>query len=391
MVQTKTLPRRWQILLAYLGSAAVVMVFLAVLVRINDYDKISSPFAERVMFPAFSDQLNDAARISISSVDESFNLIRQPDGHWVIDIKDDFWADTNYIRQLLLAIRDLKLVEEKSALAEAHSAIGLVSPADKGRAIRLTVYSALNDEPLSDVLIGDRQGRDGRENAFYVRRPLDNQTYLAEGRLELKKNAQDWMDLSVVEIDRTDVKTVRMAPSGTPSYQISRAEAAQPFVLSPIPEGREIKSQYALNSVAYSLVTMNVEDVRNDIPKEVKRLGRFEYELFNGIRIGGDVVSIEGRDWVKFSLLAEGHLDEDDPDFAAAQAVLNRFKARTQGYVFAIPQFKRDQFTRTLEDSLAPIEEAETEPMIEPDALLLDDPEIDLDLEGEELILPDNL
>jgi len=378
------LPQRWQKLLLVLGSAAVVSLFLAIIVRVNDYEQTLSAFDTRPMFPDLGENLDRIGKITIQSPDEEFDIVRGADGYWRLPSKADFWADTDYVRQLLLAFKDLELREQKSSLPDNHSRIGLVAPGEGGGGLRYTFASGDDGPVLADAIIGDRRTRAGSADLFYVRYPDEAQAYLAQGRIVIKKRDEEWLDLSIIEIDRSDVETVTIAPVDSASYSVARDDPDGDFSLAPVPDGRTVKSQYALNSVAYSLVTMNVEDVRKEVPPGGPMIGRFEYELFNGIRIAGEVFEGEEKYWVRFVLVSESRLEPGDPGIEAANAIVSRFKERAAGRVFGIPQFKKDQFTRALEELLEPEETGDT------DAGTTGEADIDLGLENEALEMPDN-
>lgn len=387
------LPQRWQKLLLGLGSAAILSLLLAVIVQLNDYERTVYTFKEREMFPDLGERLDQISKVIVQTADEKFEIVKHEDGSWRLPTKQGFWADTDYVRQLLLAMRDMTLTDEKTALPNSHSVIGLVDPASGGVGARLVLAGASSKEPLADAIFGNNHSRVGNESVYYVRYANDPQTYLASGRLALKKSAQDWLDLSVVEINRVQVKSVAMAPVGSDPYTLDRPAPEGEFALSPMPEGREVKSQYALNSVAFSLVTMNIEDVARALPDGAEALGAFTYTLYSGVQIRGEVYGSGSADsdseeagdshWVRFELLSDSQLAADDPKAGEAQAVVSRFKERAEGWVFAVPQFKVDQFTKPKDDLLADESDNST---AEDGAV----PPLDLNFGGQDLISPPN-
>lgn len=381
---TQPLPQRWQKLLLGLGSAAIVSLFLAIIVQLNDYERTVYTFKEREMFPQLGAQLDQVSKVIVQTADEKFEIVKQDDGSWRLPGKQGFWADTDYVRQLLLAMKDLTLTDEKTALPSSHSVIGLADPASGGAGVRVVLAGASPTEPLADAVIGNSHSQVGNDSVYYVRYANDPQTYLASARLALKKTETEWLDLSVVEIDRGQVKTVAMAPAGSDAYTLERPAPEGEFTLSPMPEGREIKSQYALNSVAFSLVTMNIEDVARSLPEGVETLGQFTYTLYSGVQIRGEVYRAgEDSYWARFELLSDSQLPADDPKADEANAVVSRFKARADGWVFAIPQFKVDQFTKPVDALLA--DKSGDAPTNDAEA-----PALDLNFEGQDLISPPN-
>jgi hypothetical protein len=369
-----------------LGGITLVAVLVAAFIVVIENADRTLDFEGRVLFPELSYRINDVARITIETKDQTFDVVRDADGVWSLPGKGGYSPALSPLRLTVQGMASLKLTEAKTARADMHAAIGLKSPSEDGEGVLIGLYSA-SDETLALLLVGNTQGR-GRgstPNSYYVRLPESNQTWLAQSILDVKDEETDWIETSLFkEVVRDDIQSVSVTPLEGPAYLLERYTPESPdFLLGFVPEGRAPKAAFNLNTTAYALAGLSITDVKPAAEIDFGDAARATYRLFNGLVLDLELLKQDEAYWVSFIADAKDPLissgaDDHEPaperelDMADSnvpsiedtsvdnQALASRITARTDGWAFRIAEFKFNQFTKSLDSLLEPRKE-ETE------------------------------
>ena len=105
-----------------------------------------------------------------------------------------------------------------------------------------------------------------------------------------------------------------------------------------MPEGRELSYPTVANGIGGSLADLTLEDVRPKSDDEPATVAMFETREGQSITVSTFV--IEDEDWIGF----------DSSDEAISTL--------TEGWLFAIPEYKANLVQRRFEDILAPLEDS---------------------------------
>ncbi|KZD12590.1 DUF4340 domain-containing protein [Oceanibaculum pacificum] len=302
------------------------------------------------VFPGLTDRLNDVAKVTISAEGETSTLVKQGEG-WVVAESHDYPAKGEAVRALLLALADLRTMEAKTSRPEMFARLGVDSEVDAPGAEKSTAtlisLEAAGGGKIAEILVGKkRYGRGGQADAHYVRLPDANQVWLAESRLDPRAEPIDWVDRLIADIDRGAVRQVTIASAeGAPLVIGKDSAEATDFVIRDMPDGAEIENQFQLNATAGTMDQLVFDAVR---PAEGLDFGGAgtRYETFDGLVVEVDFADADGKPWTRYRAST---LPDASEAAKSAAAAINQ---RTQGWAYALTDFKIEQLRRRLDQLL---------------------------------------
>jgi hypothetical protein len=201
---------------------------------------------------------------------------------------------------------------------------------------------------LADVLIGQTQGNPdalGR-TAMYVRKPNENQSWLARGYLSLRSTIADWMDKGALVIARDRVKGAVVDPATGPNYTLGRdTKEAQDFKMLDLPRGRELSFEGSPSGVAGSVVGFVYQDVAKADTINFMNAAQTVFSTFDGLNITIRVATRGMERWATVSAQATNPMVQQEAD---------AINTRNAGWAYKIDDFKANQIVATRETLLKP-------------------------------------
>ena len=350
-----------------LGAVTILAAIVAFILVMEQETTTAPVFQAQPMFPKLQNRLNDVVKIEIATKDETFQVERR-NSEWTLPSRDGFPADVSVVRRTLIELADLELIEKKTAQAARHKSIGLDDPVDGGEGVMVRVYGS-DELPIAGALVSSVPPGGGVDR-LYVRWPGEDQTWVAKGDLDLKERVEQWIASDVLDIKRSDLKAVEVVPFEGESYRLSRTGADNPdFTLETVPEGRKAKPAFTWNTTGFALTSLNISDVRATEADWSMDQGVVTYELFDG-SVLTFALAQEGGDLNWLTLVdartvapapqepGEAPTADDIPELSGnPEERVAAVWARMEGWDFAIPQFKFEQFVKPLEELLEPVNE----------------------------------
>ena len=363
--------------LVLLLAALAVLAGLAVAVSVSEKPAQSNG---GLLFPELKAQLNDIDKIVVRTAGNKTiaTLERRKDG-WVVAEKDGYPADVGRIRKNLIALAEATLLEEKTSNPELYNRLKLEDiEKDSAGGVELDLSAG---EKNTGVIIG-QTGVGGGERA-YVRRVGEPTSWLVSGAFETPREPAEWLDRTVTNIAAKRVQAATVThPDGTVLHVEKAAPEAPEFTVHGIPAGRELSFPGAGSQVGaalYDLTFDSVEPAAGFAPGDVKPTVA-KFETFDGLVVEARAFQMPAGLRLRFSASADPALAErfapkpaaPTDAKAAADAVktaesgekpksmeevkaeADALTARLGNWVYALPDFKAEQFTRKIEDLLAP-------------------------------------
>ena len=169
--------------LAILGGITALFVVLAVFAVVQQSRSLAPKFEQRPFFPGLADRLSGLGEVDVTSKSGTVHL-KLTQGKWVVAERDSFPADLGQIRSAAAGMADLMTVEPKTSRADWLNFVGLSAPDKGGAAVGVKLLD-VSGKAMAEVLVGNAQGAadDLGRTMLYVRRPNENQTWLARGSL----------------------------------------------------------------------------------------------------------------------------------------------------------------------------------------------------------------
>jgi hypothetical protein len=346
----------------------VVTVVVAVLVLLVPGKTSRKSEVEKTrLLPDLQQQVNDLDWMRISGAGGAvIATLARGDGFWKVEEEHGYPADWNQLRTLLADLARAEIVELKTANPAYYARLGVE---DVSRADATGVMLEFGpDSGLPALVVGNRaQGRDGH----YVRLRDAADSVLIDRSLEVPREAMGWLEKNIVHVADSEVVEVEIVHADGERIVARKISADdENFVLQDIPEGREIKSDWAVDSLASGLASLVLEAVVPADGLDWSQATRFGLVTADGLRIDAELVPLE----VMNEVMTEG--EQADPEYwirlqaglyqtAVESAVTppaegeetfqraDTINRRVGGWAYRIPKYKYDAMSKRMADLLS--------------------------------------
>jgi hypothetical protein len=248
------------------------------------------------LLPYLANELNTVSTLSIRKGGAAAAVtVHQQDGRWTVAQRGDYPADVSKLRNLLLALSDAKIVEEKTSNPANFLGLGVDDPSTPGAT--------------------------GAELSF-----------VAEPRF--------WIEPKLIDIAAADIQSVAIKPAAAPAYTVHRAAAGGNFELDGVPPGRKPADAAALAPSPTTYSGLDADDVGAVSDLDFSKATVATVTLFSGnvITITGAAAAAGGdKHWIQLQ--------------ASKDAALN---AKAAGRAFEMSGYRFDAIFRPLEQLLVP-------------------------------------
>ena len=354
-----------------------LMVGVAILAStlLNRQPGISDDTASgQLLVPGLSESLNEITVLKmLVSGDDGGVTFEKGDSGWVIAEKNSYAADTGKIRQFLIRLGEARVIEQKTSNPELFERLG-VEDVDADTGSGALVEAAGLDQPLK-IVVGDIETRAG--SGTYVRHAGENQSYLVDSELVPARNPMDWLDRQLLDIPSTSVKDIQVTHGNGESIHLVRI--AKWMVVWGLPEGRELTSPTAAESMSTLFANLSLEDV---MPADDFESGdpdaKAVYQIADGRMIDVAAWKTDSGHFLTLDIAmapeqsdepwSEGEAEETDTETLTEEVSAPRAdptevaksNARLESWAFKVSSAKYDLVVRRLEDMLKPLEDPDS-------------------------------
>lgn len=353
--------------LTYLAAVTAVAVLLATVALWQRGSTGLPSFKVERMFADLRDKANDITTIQVETKGAAFNVTRTAQGAWILPDKSNYPADFNTIRKLVRGLAELDLVEKRTSRSDQFERLGLSLPKSGGTGTLVTLKNG-KGEALASVIAGstvDGASAGGRQ-AIYVRRPNQNQAYIARGNLSVPTDQAQWLDKGFIDLARDRVKKAALKPFKGRPYSVTRAkpEDANFRLVEQIPAGRVMRTEAEPNGIGHALLGLSFDDVAPQAKIDFSNAALATFQTFDGLTLSLRLIEKEREFWLTVN--AAGAPSAPEPPKAGAAAPSPALKsdpvkeakdinAVTAGWAYKIPRYKGTILTAPLEDLLKPV------------------------------------
>jgi hypothetical protein len=267
-------------------------------------------------------------------------------GRWVLIEKGNYPANPGKVRRLLLGLADLTLVEPKTRRPELWSRLDLDDPSN-GRSTLIRLQGRTG-ATVAELVVGktrrDRLG--GGNDGVYVRKPGNDQAWLARGSLELASDLNFWLDRRIVDLPPARIATVTLTSGDGRELKLRRDAPGGRFAVSDPPDGAQLKADAALADPAAALAGLEFDDVQTTaalpVPENGVSTGLFT--TFDGLAVTVWLFPHDGADWMTIEAIGGG----------AAEADAKAIDARVANWTYKIPAARAKILRTKLADLVEP-------------------------------------
>ena len=331
--------------LILLAAATLALVVLAVVAIATGDRGVSRAAPGEPALPGLAAELGDVTSVGIRRSALTLTFVREGDS-WLVAEKGNYPAAAGKVRQIVLAMADLTLVEPKTQKADFYQRLEVDEPGT-GKSTLVTLKDK-SGTPLAELIIGKRRydrlgaGNDG----VYVRKPGDSQAWLARGSLEFSEQLSSWLDRRILDIPQKRIAKVSLTqPDGT-RLVITRAAPDAMFTVEDAPADAKFKSETTTGEPALALETLDLDDVKPqaELPVPDKDVVTGSFTTFDGLTVEVRVLDRDNTHWLALSAAGSG----------ASEAEAKEIDAKTGSWTYAIPSYKATQLKMKLSDLLEP-------------------------------------
>jgi hypothetical protein len=295
----------------------------------------------KLMFPDLAPKLQNATRVEIIHQGKTTTIVKHGDT-WGLEDRGGYVVQSSKLRGMLTALTELRLVEQRTTDPEQFNRLGLEDPNGKTSTSNLLLVLDGTDKPIVALIVGHRRVRTQGNvpEQVYVRRPDDNQTWLAEGSLQTDADPQLWLERDIMNIDHTRIASVAVT-HGEEALEFARD--GQKLTLK-APADHPPLDDYKLEDVDRGLELLTFQDVQTDKDAVGDKIGQSVYTTSDGLTVTATVFKGEKDIWARFAATGNDKT-KDEAD---------KLNARLAGWTYQLGAWKQKALVPSLDDLKAP-------------------------------------
>lgn len=290
-----------------------------------------------LMFRDLATRLAAAARIEVERHDGRLSVIRQGEA-WVLPEKAGYPARPEKAREVLVGLTELRLTEPRTSDPAMFERLGLRDPSREGSTASLLRVLDETGAVIAELVVGRRRVRTQGNvpESVYVRRPDEDQAWLAEGRLPLDADPQLWIDRDLASLPRERMLRAEVSRAGTAPVVLARSEGPDGRLVLVAPPDAPPTEQSSLDNVAGAFEFLTLTDVRREAEIPGSEAGEARFTLTDGLAIQVRLNQEGEAVWLRLAASGGGEA-----------AALN---ARWRGWAYQVGAWKAKAFLPRLED-----------------------------------------
>ncbi len=291
----------------------------------------------QLMFPGLTAKLKDAAKLEITHQGRQTVIEKRPDGAWGVASMHDYPVQDTKLHGVLAGLTELRLSEPRTTDPAQFARLGLDDPNGAASSADLLQVVDTAGKPIAALIAGHRRVRSQANLAdeIYVRRPGDNQSWLAEGNLQIDADPATWLDRDVMNISHD-----RLASVVVNDQALVFAQADGKFTLTQ-PADHPKLTNYKVDDVGRGLETLTMQAVKPDAEVTEPEAGHAVFTTTDGLAVTARVFHADKDVWARFSAAATS--DKAKPE-------AGRLNARTAGWTYQIGSWKEKSLVPTMDD-----------------------------------------
>ncbi len=411
----------------FLGAATVLVAIGAVVASKMRTSSTAASSADTPVLPVLQERVNDVKSVVIESSEGTVTFARSSDG-WGLVEKNGYGANGTKVRDLILAMRDARILEEKTSNQARFKKLGLEAPDAEGSSSKRVTLKDDGGGTIAALLVGNqRTARPSANQApnpnvtasqqHYLHAGGDAPAVLATGDLRINVSPVTWLEQQFLDISRDRVQAARVtSPDGTVVEAARASMDDTELVPLGAPDGMQPKELNGTRPFLDALSRLRFDDVADasTIAWDEHEVTVAEFFTEHGLRAKVETVEIPNDDatldeegkplpgqskvWARFTFDLEGAAGtpmalappaepepapegegeeaatppapEPDPGPTAAEQAkeLSELQAKTSGWAFALPTWKSSAFRMKPDAVFEPIPEPELPTELQPAA-----------------------
>jgi hypothetical protein len=301
-----------------LAALTAVTTVAAVFAVLSQPAATTLQFVDEPAFPALRENPDAVAKIILSSPAGTITLVRETGDRWAALEHHGYPVDRKRVRDLVVALSDMRLIERKTAQPEHYDRLEVEAIDAENAQSELVRLEGADGTVLAEAIIGKQRYRlTGTEpSGTYLRRPDEAQSWLASGGLQIDREVARWLDGEVVDLDSETIRRIEIQRAGEPPYAAVRDNPGDQLRLDGLGADEKLKEDADLSRLAGALSGVRLEDVgpRKELTWPAEH-HTARVETFDGVELSVRLAQIDDGYWATFDARA---LPPSSPAPAAA-------------------------------------------------------------------------
>ena len=288
---------------AIMGAVTLILVGAALWVS-QHKDPVPPQTGQRV-FPDFMAKINEVAAIRVSAAGRTFTIVREGES-WNVKEKHQYPAHVGKIRETLIGLGELTILEPKTRKPEFYEKLGVQDVEAEGASSTEVTLTDSAGTTLAKLIVGNQRPAkgDSGQDEVYVRKSGDPQTWLAIGSLSVATMADEWLDKDFLEVEPKRVRSLHIShPDATTLSVVKEKPDEHDFTVVNLPAGTEVESQFAVNTIVSTITSLSFDDVKpkSEITFDDQSVVTAVFETFDGLEVTVTLLPKDEKHYVKVS------------------------------------------------------------------------------------------
>lgn len=312
-------------------------------------------FEGQRLFAGLLENAKDVREIVVTQGGKTLTFGLEGDA-WVLRNSGGYKVHNNLVSKVIFGLSNMELLDAKTNRKSRFEALQLGDPQTKDSKSQQVVLKDASGKEMAALIVG-------RANFFlpetttggmYVRRPGEDQTWLVRGLVDIGVEPRDWLIREIIDIKpeqilRADVRH----PDGEELHVIPKEGVTGSFAFEDMPEGFKLESEFAPRNIAAVLSGFVLNDVRKAENVSLDPADAYvsTYKVKDGITVTLHMWSKDDKQYMTLAADYEGSAEVSE----AAKLVAD-INARTNGWVYIIPEYQFEQISKKMADVIKKIE-----------------------------------
>ena len=297
--------------------------------------------AGRLMFPDLAPKLQKAVRVEIVFQGKTMSIALK-DGKWGIAERASYPVLETKLHAMMAALTELRLVEPRTSDPAGFSRLGVEDPNKPDANSNLLRVLDADGKPIIEIITGHRRTRtQGKlDEQVYVRRPNENESWLAEGALQVDHDPGQWLDRDIANISHTRVASVTVTRA---DQKLVFTREADKLAMTD-PKDHPKLEDFKVEDIGRAFETLTFQDVRAASDPVGATQGTAVFATTDGLTLTATVFKADKDIWVSLAATA------DDKAQAEAAVLSKKFT----GWLFQLGAWKETALVPRMDDLKAP-------------------------------------